>query len=143
MNLPPAQPELVDIDRVLCCRRCGSLLDYGRRQSPDSMRTCVWCPALRTGAAVALRRRAARKLRGAAPAKGGCPLMSRPPAYDRAIFTPAGPRRLRCMVCSCSISSNALARAAHERSLQHQERMRQIQERRARGLGYMQRRGAS
>lgn len=69
--------------------------------------------------------------------------MSRPLAYDRAIFTPAGPRRLRCMICGSSISSNALARGAHERSLLHRQRLREREERRERGLGYMQGRGAS
>ncbi len=62
-------------------------------------------------------------------------------AYDARIFTPAGPRLLRCMVCGTRVSSNALARAAHERSDGHRRLVERRQERL--GLGYMQGRGAS
>jgi len=30
-------------------------------------------------------------------------------------YTPAGPRRMTCRACGLTISTNALARAAHER----------------------------
>lgn len=48
--------------------------------------------------------------------------MARPPAYDRRTFAPAGPRQLRCLLCGVRVSSNALARAAHERSAPHRQR---------------------
>ena len=36
-------------------------------------------------------------------------------------FTPAGPGHIRCTLCGVRISSNAFARASHERSRKHAE----------------------